>query len=93
VRPLEADVLKALAVRHRGIVTVEDNALAGGFGSALLELLADCNVDRPVKRAGIPDSFVRHGPVDLLRRDVGLTAAGVVEAAEAVLSEAKKRPA
>jgi 1-deoxy-D-xylulose-5-phosphate synthase len=93
VRPLEADVLKALAVRHRGIVTVEDNALAGGFGSALLELLADRDVDRPVKRAGLPDSFVRHGPVDLLRRDVGLTAESVVEAAEAVLSEAKKRPA
>jgi 1-deoxy-D-xylulose-5-phosphate synthase len=93
VRPMDTEVLKALALRHRGIVTVEDNALAGGFGSALLELLADCNVDRAVGRAGLPDSFVRHGPVDLLRRDVGLNSEGIVRAAEAVLAEAKKRPA
>ena len=43
-------------------------------GRRLLELLADSGVDRPVKRAGLPDAFVEHGPVDLLRRDVGLTA-------------------
>lgn len=93
VRPLDAERLKELVLRHRGVVTVEDNVLAGGFGSALLELLADLGIDRAVKRAGLPDSFVKHGPVDLLRRDVGLTADCIVAAAKAALAEAKKRPA
>jgi 1-deoxy-D-xylulose-5-phosphate synthase len=91
VRPLDVEMLKGLALRHRGVVTVEDNALAGGFGSALLELLADSGIDRAVKRAGLPDSFVKHGPVEVLRRDVGLTADSVVAAAKSVLAEAKKR--
>jgi 1-deoxy-D-xylulose-5-phosphate synthase len=88
VRPLDVEVLLALVLRHRGVVTIEDNALAGGFGSALLELLSDSDVVRPVKRAGLPDAFVRHGPVDRLRQDVGLTTECVVNAAKVVLSGA-----
>jgi 1-deoxy-D-xylulose-5-phosphate synthase len=92
VRPLETEVLKSLVAKHRGVVTIEDNALAGGFGSALLELLADSGLVRPVKRSGLPDSFVRHGSVGLLRRDVGLTCEGILEATKAALSEADQRP-
>jgi 1-deoxy-D-xylulose-5-phosphate synthase len=92
LHPVDEDTLKALVVRHRAVVTVEDNALAGGFGSSLLELLADWGLQRAVKRAGLPDEFVSHGPVELLRRDVGLTAESVANAAKAALSEAKKRP-
>ncbi len=91
VRPLDADVLKELVLRHRGVVTVEDNALAGGFGSALLELLSDLSIDRAVKRAGLPDAFVKHGSVELLRRDVGLTEDCIVAAAKSILAGAKKR--
>ncbi len=80
-----------LAAQHRGVVTVEDNALAGGFGSALLELFADHDICLPVKRAGLPDVFVKHGSIELLRTDVGLTAACVAEAARQVLAGPPKR--
>jgi 1-deoxy-D-xylulose-5-phosphate synthase len=92
VKPLENEVLRALIERHRGVVTVEDNALVGGFGSALLEMMGDCGVQRPLKRAGLPDDFVKHGDIDLLRRAIGLTAEGVAAAATTALAEADKRP-
>jgi 1-deoxy-D-xylulose-5-phosphate synthase len=92
VRPLETEVLTSLIAKHRAVVTIEDSALAGGFGSALLEVLADAGLYRPLKRAGLPDAFVRHGSVELLRRDVGLTCEAIIEAAEAALSEADIRP-
>jgi 1-deoxy-D-xylulose-5-phosphate synthase len=58
----------------RRIVTVEEGALAGGFGSAVLEALERNEVKGvEVKRLGIPDEFVLHGKRELLLRDVGLT--------------------
>jgi 1-deoxy-D-xylulose-5-phosphate synthase len=81
VHPLDARVLGELIEAHRAVITVEDNVLAGGFGSAVLELMADAGIERPVVRAGLPDSFVGHGSVDLLRRDVGLTVEAIVAAA------------
>ncbi|MEK7743844.1 MAG: transketolase C-terminal domain-containing protein, partial [Elusimicrobiota bacterium] len=60
------------------LVTVEDNARAGGFGSAVLEALADSSVpEASVLRLGIPDSFVMHGAPAKLYESVGLDAAGI----------------
>jgi 1-deoxy-D-xylulose-5-phosphate synthase len=91
VRPLEAGTVRKLVERHRAVVTVEDNALVGGFGSALLEIIVDGGISRPVRRLGLPDTFVPHGAVDLLRADLGLTAASVVSSAKAALQEAEGR--
>ncbi|OFW57132.1 MAG: 1-deoxy-D-xylulose-5-phosphate synthase [Actinobacteria bacterium RBG_16_64_13] len=87
VHPLDVDTLVPLLLRHKAVVTVEDNALAGGFGSAVLELMSDQGVARPAARAGLPDAFVAQGPVQALRRDVGLTAEAVASAASRLLEK------
>jgi 1-deoxy-D-xylulose-5-phosphate synthase len=61
---------------------VEDNALAGGFGSAILEFMSVEGLCRPIARLGLPDAFVCQGSLDLLRHHVGLTPDAIVEAAE-----------
>ncbi len=79
VKPLDTALLDLLAREHRRIVTVEENALAGGFGSAVLEQLAGATVE--VVRFGLPDAFVPHGGRDQLLADIGLTPAAVAAAA------------
>ncbi len=74
-KPLDAELMSELAVEHELIVTVEENVLAGGFGSAVLEALADRDAlaETRVLRLGLPDRFVTHGKPALLREEVGLT--------------------
>jgi 1-deoxy-D-xylulose-5-phosphate synthase len=60
VKPLDEELL-SLAATHRAILTVEDGSLAGGFGTAVLEWLADRQLKIPVRRLGIPDEFIAHG--------------------------------
>jgi 1-deoxy-D-xylulose-5-phosphate synthase len=70
------------------LVTVEENVLAGGFGSGVLEHLADHDLlrDTRVLRFGLPDRYVTHGKPALLREEVGLTGEAVAErVAQAVL--------
>jgi 1-deoxy-D-xylulose-5-phosphate synthase len=78
VKPLDTLLLERLASTHRLIVTVEENALAGGFGSAVLEQLGS---SVPVVRFGLPDAFVPHGDRTQLLEDLGLTAQAVAAAA------------
>jgi len=81
VKPLDRDGIVGLVSRARGLVTVEENALAGGFGSAVLECLVDEGVALPrVRRLGLPDRFVEHGTQEELRRSVGLDADAVYAA-------------
>ena len=87
-KPLDGELVDGLAAEHEVLVTVEENVLAGGFGSAVLEHLADR--DRlggtRVMRFGLPDRYVTHGKPALLREEVGLTPEAVAErVAEAVL--------
>jgi 1-deoxy-D-xylulose-5-phosphate synthase len=74
-KPLDADLVSELAAEHELVVTVEENVLAGGFGSAVLESLADRDAlaETRVLRIGLPDRFVTHGKPALLREEVGLT--------------------
>lgn len=60
VKPLDEELL-TMAATHRAVLTVEDGSLAGGFGTAVLEWLADRQLRVPVKRLGIPDEFIAHG--------------------------------
>ena len=85
VHPLESAELRPLLLGHRVVVTVEDNALAGGFGSAILEFMATQGICVPIARRGLPDAYVPQGPVGLLRRDIGLTAEGLVADARRLL--------
>jgi 1-deoxy-D-xylulose-5-phosphate synthase len=87
-KPLDAELVERLAAEHDLLVTVEENVLAGGFGSAVLEHLADSDLlrDTRVLRVGLPDRYVTHGKPALLREEVGLTPEAVAErVAQAVL--------
>ncbi len=77
VKPLDAELLKECAARTPRLVTVEDNVLAGGFGSAVLEALTPGRAE--VLRLGLPDGFVEHGAPHLLYDLVGLTAPKIAE--------------
>jgi 1-deoxy-D-xylulose-5-phosphate synthase len=78
VKPLDTALLDRLASTHARLVTIEENALPGGFGSAVLEYVADHDVE--VVRFGLPDAFVPHGDRARLLADVGLTPDAVAAA-------------
>ena len=77
LKPLDETLLTEVVQKFRCIVTIEDGVRAGGFGSAVLEWVADRNADCRVVRLGLPDEFVEHGSVPELRALVGLDAAGI----------------
>lgn len=82
VKPLDADLILSSARKTGFIITVEENALQGGFGSSVLELLHDNNMqDVKVRRLGIPDRYIEQGSQAQLRSDVGIDAAGISAAA------------
>jgi len=88
-KPLDVELITELAAEHELVVCVEENVLAGGFGSAVLEALADRNAlaETRVLRLGLPDRYVTHGKPALLREEVGLTPKAVAErVAEALLA-------
>jgi 1-deoxy-D-xylulose-5-phosphate synthase len=78
VKPLDPR-LAALAGAHKLAVTVEDNVLAGGFGAAVAEVLADQEVAVPLTRLGIPDRFLPHGKRDAVLAELGLDGVGIAE--------------
>jgi len=85
VKPLDADLIRSLARKIPRIVTVEENVLHGGFGSAVIECLADAGITGTVvKRVGVPDVFVEHGPQALLRSQFGIDPAGIARAARSI---------
>ena len=77
VKPMDENLLREACETHKYIVTIEDNVLAGGFGSEVLEFVSDNDYDVKVKRFGIPDRFVAHGTQDELIRECGYDADSV----------------
>ncbi|MEJ5329897.1 MAG: 1-deoxy-D-xylulose-5-phosphate synthase [Desulfobaccales bacterium] len=87
IKPLDEQLILSWAARTGRVLTVEENVAQGGFGSAVLELLADQGLLVPVKRIAVPDKFVEHGAPDLLRQKYGLDAQGIINAALQFLSQ------
>jgi 1-deoxy-D-xylulose-5-phosphate synthase len=83
VKPLDEALALDLARRHDLVVTVEENAIAGGAGSAVLETLERHAVTTPVLQLGLPDRFVDQGDPGIQLADCGLTADGIVSAVRA----------
>jgi 1-deoxy-D-xylulose-5-phosphate synthase len=80
VKPLDRDLVIRLATTHELLVTVEENVVNGGAGSAVLELLAAEGLGVPVLQLGLPDQFVEHGDPQVLLADCGLDRDGIVRA-------------
>ena len=76
-KPLDTELLLSLAHSHDALVTVEEGALMGGAGSAVLEALQDAGINIPVLRLGVPDVFTEHGDPVKIMSSLGLDAAGI----------------
>jgi 1-deoxy-D-xylulose-5-phosphate synthase len=86
-KPLDAELLAALAAEHELLVTVEEGVLAGGFGSAVWESLNDGGAVVPrILRIGLPDRYVTHGKPALLHAEVGFTGKAIAQRIEAAIT-------
>ncbi len=81
-KPLDTELLRQVAATHEALVTVEEGALMGGAGSAVLEALQAAGVLKPVLQLGLPDVFIEHGDPAKLLALQGLDAAGIQMAIE-----------
>ena len=90
VKPLDIELLTRLVQRCKLIVTVEDNTVMGGFGSAVLEFLAKNKTIPQVINLGIPDRFIEHGNQNLLRNLVGIDAEGIEKTVKEILKKSLK---
>ena len=86
VKPLDLDLLRELATSHRLLVTLEENAVAGGAGAGVAEALAALGIAVPVLHLGLPDAFIEHGDPARMLGDCGLDAAGIEAAVRARLA-------
>jgi 1-deoxy-D-xylulose-5-phosphate synthase len=85
IKPIDLDLLTQVAERFSNIVTIEDNTIKGGFGSAILESLQEIGKQRRVLNLGLPDAFVEHGSPQELYELVGLHPEGIASKVKAFL--------
>jgi 1-deoxy-D-xylulose-5-phosphate synthase len=78
VKPLDTELLAQFVKPGTKVITAEENQLAGGFGSAVVEALEEIGVSADVKRLGIPDRFVPHATQAEQRRELGLDEDGLL---------------
>ena len=91
LKPLDEHMLKELARRRLPIVTMEEGAAQGGFGSAVLEwLAAEGAYGLPIRIMGVPDVFVEHGSIEEQRTEAGLTAERLIEMLQGLLPAKKQ---
>ncbi|SNZ09898.1 1-deoxy-D-xylulose-5-phosphate synthase [Persephonella hydrogeniphila] len=79
IKPMDEELLKEILKTHKYIVTMEDGALNGGFGSAVAEYILDNRYMNELLRFGIPDRFVQHGKINQLEEELGLLPEQMVE--------------
>ena len=92
VKPLDRELFRDLLTRVPRMITVEDHVIAGGFGSAVIELLADEGFSGvEVKRLGVPDRFIPHGTQDELRKMCGFDKDAIAQAVLQMVRRGKKR--
>lgn len=87
VKPLDGQLLEEVAARFSRIITVEDGAVTGGVGSAVLEYMSEHNHAPHVRRIGLPDHFVEHGAVGILHHICGTDSEGIAKAIREELSK------
>ncbi len=80
VKPLDEDMIQHIAASHDLLVTIEENAIMGGAGTAVHEYLSNEGIEIPIMHLGLPDGFVEHGNHATLLASCGLDSAGIVKA-------------
>ena len=82
VKPLDQDIINTLSASHDCIVTVEDNAIAGGAGSGVNEFILSQGMAKKVLNIGLPDSFIKHGTQAEIHQELGLDSKGIIQKVE-----------
>lgn len=81
VKPIDEEILHEVGKNYKYIITVEDGAIVGGFGSAVLEFMSDNSYNPIVKRLGVPDRFIDHGTPQELYKECGFDIEGIIRTA------------
>jgi len=92
VKPLDVDLVSKLARDHDVLVTIEENVVAGGAGSAVGEALAAEGIVIPLLQLGLPDAFIDHGDPAQLLADCGLDAGGIAASVKARFGQRRADP-
>jgi 1-deoxy-D-xylulose-5-phosphate synthase len=87
VKPLDTTLLTEVFENFKQIVTVEDGTIQGGFGSAVLEFMADKGYSSSVKLLGIPDKFIEHGTPEDLYKECGIDTKGIIKSVLNILKQ------
>ena len=86
IKPLDIELIKQLASTHDLIVTIEENALMGGAGSAVLEAMQTLNLNNATLCLGLPDTFIEHGVHETMLTECGLDSSGIVQSIQQKLN-------
>jgi 1-deoxy-D-xylulose-5-phosphate synthase len=89
VKPLDEALIGDMTTQHQLLVTLEENTVIGGAGSAVNEFLASADYRIPVLNLGLPDNFLEHGKVPDMLAEVGLSSDGIIESIRRKLSQCK----
>ncbi|MBQ4845723.1 1-deoxy-D-xylulose-5-phosphate synthase [Pseudoalteromonas sp. MMG005] len=85
IKPLDTQLLTELSQSHNHFITIEDNAICGGAGSAVSEFFSSIGVVTKVNHLGIPDEFIKHGTQDEIHDEMGLSAQGILHTINALV--------
>ncbi|MCP4089646.1 MAG: 1-deoxy-D-xylulose-5-phosphate synthase, partial [Gammaproteobacteria bacterium] len=86
VKPLDEELILQLVKSHEALITLEENTLLGGAGSAVNEFLAANNIKVTIKNIGIPDRFIQHGNTLDLKAEIALNQDGIVQAGQELIN-------
>ena len=87
IKPLDTDLLHGVFSKFKKIITVEDGTLPGGFGSSILEFMADNDYKASVKRLGIPDKVIEHGDPEQLHKECKYDSSSIYSTVLEILEE------
>lgn len=90
IKPLDVEMLRDLQARNIPIITLEESALQGGFGSAVMEFYNENNLQANVHRIGIPDIFIEHGEVNQLLEEIHITSDEIVKVVNTKVNESSR---
>ena len=87
VKPIDEELLHEVFAKYKKVITIEDGTTVGGFGSAVLEFMAEHNYHAEVKMLGMPDRIVEHGEPHELYAECGYDVNGIVKTARNLIKE------
>ena len=79
VKPIDKDMIDAVCQNHKLIVTLEENVSSGGFGRTVCQYVSDSEYNTHVLSISLPDDYIEHGSVDILRRETGIDEESIIK--------------